>query len=80
MSLIAGFNFIRTERLYSASSVRYCLAWVKSGVGLAVGQEVQTRIDERVDMSYAMQVYLCMTCGATRIEDEKVVEIAVKTA
>ena len=43
--------------------------------GLAVGADIQTRITERADKNYATQVFLSMTIGATRIEDEKVVEI-----
>jgi len=71
-----GFNFIRTERLdTNASSNRLVLAFAKSGIGLAVGQDINTRISERADKNYATQVFLSMTIGATRIEDEKVVEI-----
>jgi hypothetical protein len=71
-----GFNFIRTERLdTNASSNRLVLAFAKSGIGLAVGSDIQTRISERADKNYATQVFLSMTIGATRIEDEKVVEI-----
>ena len=71
-----GFRFIRTERLdTNSSSNRLVLAFAQSGIGLAVGQDVQTRISERADKNYATQVFLSMTIGATRIEDEKVVEI-----
>jgi len=41
-----------------------------------MGSEIQTRISERDDKNYATQVFLSMTIGATRVEDEKVVEIA----
>lgn len=72
-----GFNFIRTERLgLDGSSNRQVLAFTQSGIGLAVGSDVSTRISERADKNYATQVFLSMTIGATRIEDEKVVEIA----
>lgn len=71
-----GFNFIRTERLdTNSSSNRLVLAFAKSGIGLAVGSDIQTRISERADKNYATQVFLSMTIGATRIEDEKIVEI-----
>ena len=71
-----GFNFIRTERLdTNSSSNRLVLAFAQSGIGLAVGSDIQTRITERADKNYATQVFLSMTIGATRIEDEKVVEI-----
>lgn len=72
-----GFNFIRTERLgLDSNSDRQVLAFTQSGIGLAVGSDVSTRISERADKNYATQVFLSMTIGATRIEDEKVVEIA----
>ena len=71
-----GFKFIRTERLdTNSSSNRLVLAFAQSGIGLAVGQDINTRISERADKNYATQVFLSMTIGATRIEDEKVVEI-----
>jgi hypothetical protein len=72
-----GFKFIRTERLgLDSNSDRQVLAFCQSGIGLAVGQDVNTRISERADKNYATQVFLSMTIGATRVEDEKVVEIA----
>ena len=43
---------------------------------VALGKEPQARIDQRADKSYATQVYYCMTMGATRMEEEKVIEIA----
>lgn len=72
-----GFNFIRTERLgLDGNGDRQVLAFSRSGIGLAVGADVSTRISERADKNYATQVFLSMTIGATRVEDEKVVEIA----
>lgn len=72
-----GFKFLRTERLgLDSNSDRQVLACCQSGIGLAVGSDVSTRISERADKNYATQVFLSMTIGATRVEDEKVVEIA----
>jgi hypothetical protein len=79
LNTFLGFNFIRTELtpwVSEASDYRGSLAIQGSGLGMAVGQDVITRIDERADKSYSTQVYLCMTFGATRVEEEKVVEIA----
>jgi hypothetical protein len=45
-------------------------------MGLALGRDIATKISERADKNYATQVFLSMTIGATRVEDEKVVEIA----
>ncbi|MCS5590728.1 MAG: phage capsid protein [Candidatus Thioglobus sp.] len=73
-----GFKFIRSERLAVASSIRSCLAYTESALGLAVGADITTRISERDDKNYATQVFLSMVIGATRIEDDKLVEIGAK--
>ncbi len=75
-----GFNFITSNRLSIASSKRLCLAFAMDGVKLALGQDIMTRIDERSDKGYATQVYVCMTMGATRMEEEKVVTIQAHEA
>ena len=71
-----GFNFIRTERLVTDGSNRLALAFTQNALGLALGQDITTKISERADKNYATQVFLSMSIGATRVEDEKVVEIA----
>ena len=75
-----GFNFITSNRLSIASSKRLCLAFAMDGIKLALGQDIMTRIDERSDKGYATQVYVCMTMGATRMEEEKVVTIQAHEA
>jgi hypothetical protein len=72
-----GFRFIRSERLgLDSNSNRQVLAFTNTSMGLALGKDIQTKISERADKNYSTQVYLCMTIGATRVEDEKVIEIA----
>ena len=72
-----GFKFIRSERLgQDATPNRQVLAFTKSAIGLALGADITTKISERSDKNYATQVFLSMTIGATRIEEEKMVEIA----
>jgi len=68
-----GFKWIQTELL--PANTLY--AYHKSGMRLGIGRDVSTRIDKRPDVSYATQVYLAFTAGATRVEEEKVVEISV---
>ena len=75
-----GFNFIVSNRLTSSNSKRLCLAFTNDAVKLALGKDVMTRIDERSDKGYSTQVYVCMTMGATRLEDEKVVTIQAHEA
>ena len=75
-----GFNFITSNRLSIASNKRLCLAFAMDGIKLALGQDIMTRIDERSDKGYATQVYVCMTMGATRMEEEKVVTVEAHEA
>ena len=74
-----GFKFIVSNRLpFDATNAddRLCYAFTSDAIKLAVGQDVLARIDERADKSYSTQVYYAMSIGATRMEEEKVVEIA----
>lgn len=75
INTFCGFNFIRSERLPKVSTSRFCLAYTSTGIGLAIGMDVVSRISERNDKRHATQVYLMMTIGATRIEEAQVVEI-----
>jgi hypothetical protein len=71
-----GFKFIQCERLGTdGSGDRRCIAWAKSGLHLGMWNDINTKISERADKSYATQVYVKGTFGATRTEEKKVVEI-----
>jgi hypothetical protein len=71
-----GFKFIRTQRLgLNGSGERACLAWRQSALLLALAQTPKVKVTERPDKSYATQVYCAMSIGATRMEEEGVVEI-----
>jgi hypothetical protein len=50
-------------------------AWVQSGLLLAKGQDIVTRITERDDKSYSVQPFCSMSIGATRMEEDKCLEI-----
>jgi hypothetical protein len=70
-----GFQFHVSTRLAKTGNIRTCFAWAEDGIKMAVGKDVMSRIDERSDKSYSTQVYYCATFGATRMEEEKVVQI-----
>ena len=70
-----GFNFIVSNRLALSSTTRSCIAFAQDGIALGIGKDVNARIDERSDKSYATQVYYCTSIGATRMEEAKVVEV-----
>jgi hypothetical protein len=72
-----GCKVIRTERLATnGSNTRYCMLYTKSGAGLAIGKDVQSRITEESTLHFAKQLYFSMSMGASRLEEKKVVEIA----
>ncbi len=66
-----GFRWIHTELLPDDTAY----AWHKSAIRLGVGADITTRIDTRLDVSMATQVYARFTAGATRLEEERVVEL-----
>lgn len=71
-----GFKFLQTQLLTLSSTTRTCYAWAKSGMLLALGSEIKAEVTRRADKSYATQVYLSMSIGATRMQEEKVCSIA----
>ena len=73
-----GFKFIMSNRLNldaTNTDDRLVFAFTEDAVKLAIGKDITARISERDDKSYATQVYYCMSIGATRMEEEKVVQI-----
>lgn len=59
----------------AASGSTRCFAWQKEGLLLAIGQDMQAKLDVMPSKHYAVQVYASMGIGATRLEEEKVVEV-----
>jgi len=70
-----GFKFIISTRLAKVGNIRSCFAWAKSGIGLAMNGSPNIRISERSDKNYSTQCFVECSLGATRIEDEKVVQL-----
>ncbi len=79
-----GFRFLHTELIGDhLASVQVAgtdvglLCYTKSALLMAMAKDINTRMTERADKSYSMQVYCSMSMGATRMEEKGVVEIAV---
>ena len=71
-----GFQFIMIpDLLPNSGGTRSAFAWQESAMGLVLGEDIMTRVDPRVDLSMAMQVYARATFGAVRVEDEGVIQI-----
>ena len=76
-----GWTFDPNTGLYKsggtalAGTENSAFAFVGDGIILGKNEEAIGRIDERNDLSYAMQVYNSMDFGAVRMEEVKVVEV-----
>lgn len=73
-----GFKFKRVSSkvMPASGSVRYIPAWVKSGVKMStVG--ARAHMDVRIDLSHALQIRHTGLVGGVRMEEGKVVQIAI---
>lgn len=70
-----GINWIITERLTITSGNRLIPIWLKSGLYLGMWNDLNAQVSERADKSYATQVYLSMTLGATRTQLGKSIRV-----
>ena len=70
-----GFKFIPIERLNIAGNNRSVIAWERSGLLLAVADEITADIGPRRDKRNAMQVYVSGSFNSTRMEELRVLEI-----
>lgn len=76
-----GFDFIHSERLLTdGSGNRLCYFWQKKAIQLAIQKDAEGRVTERADKNYAWQVYMRIVLGATRLEEERIVEVACAEA
>lgn len=72
-----GFTWIPSERTPLSSGTRMLYAFAKSGVTLGKGADITTKVGEDPGKGFNTRVYAKMSIGAVRVEEEKVVEIAV---
>jgi hypothetical protein len=79
VNTFVGFNFIVSNRIVTSTdaSSKAVMAWLRDSMGFNVGMDITSKIDEMPGKSHATQVACYATFGATRIEDEKIVEISV---
>jgi hypothetical protein len=72
-----GFDIIYSERLqYTSSNLRNCIAFVDDGMYMGMWKDIETTISQRNDLEgHPWQAYSMLTCGATRLQPGKVVQI-----
>jgi len=78
ISSYLGFEFIMSTRLNkdaTNTTDRLVFAYTEDAIKLGMGKDISAKISERADKSYSTQVYYCMSLGAVRMEEKKVVQI-----
>ena len=72
-----GINIVHCERLdVDGSSYRRIPVFAKSGMYLGLWNDITTDISQRKDLQgLPWQAYVYMTAGATRLEENKIIEI-----
>lgn len=72
-----GFKFKRVSSalLPVEGSIRSIICVARSGVLYAQSSDIKTDITQRADKRMATQVYASLSCGATRMDEKKVVHI-----
>ena len=73
-----GIQFVKTGRLKKSSGIRTCAAWCKSGIVFVEPKAISMKVSTRPDKLDNWQALAKMKCGATRIEDAKVLQVFCK--
>lgn len=58
-----------------ASTTRSCIAFHRGAIGLSIGQEISTKINERADLNNCLQVRSVLKMAAGRVWEGGVVEV-----
>ena len=78
-----GFTFIPISSTLldvDANSYRRVIALAKNGLGLAIGAEITTDVSIDIKKNMATLVQAHISCGASRLDEDKVVEIKCSEA
>jgi hypothetical protein len=76
-----GFTFVHCERIKTdGDGYRRLPCWERSGLLLAMGQDIVTDIGPRRDKRNSIQVYVSASFDAVRMEEKRVIEIKADPA
>jgi len=77
MNTFMGINFVPTEEtsVLLSGTTEMAVLYAKSGVHLGIWEEINGKVDVRVDLEHATQISTYGNFGATRIEQAKVISI-----
>lgn len=68
-----GFHVIRSQRLKTSGEDRKCFAWYPSAVIWSNAQDIQTKMQEDINVDCGVKQLTSLRGGALRLNDEKVV-------
>lgn len=76
MKKLYGFNIYLAHQLPDpVSNIRSHVAWIKSGLGLGILSDTESRITEESQFNFSMQLWASADIGASRLIEKGVVEI-----
>lgn len=70
-----GFKFVRLQLLPKTGNIRKCMFYPQSGLTLAMAQDIMVEVDRLPGKRYSVQVYVCGSFGASRMWEQKVIEV-----
>ena len=73
-----GFTFIPISNTLldtDSNNYRRVICWAKNGLGLGIGQDITTDVSIDIKKNMATLVQAHISCGASRLDEDKVVEI-----
>ncbi len=75
VGFFAGFNFVKTQLVSVASDVASCVAYTKSALVAGVTSGFTAKVEQLPQKNYSWQVWASLDMGATRMQEEGVVEV-----
>jgi hypothetical protein len=71
-----GFEFVQTQTVaVDASDIASCVAYTKSGLVAGITEGFNTKVEQLPTKNYSWQVWAQQDIGASRIQEEGVVEV-----
>lgn len=69
-----GVKFVRLSDtdVFTSSNLTKCLVVAGKPICMGIWSDLQTKIDILPEMSYAKQIYTCMSMAATRLDEKRV--------
>ena len=69
---------VLNRMLALSGTTRSCIAMYRGGVGLSIGRDIETKINERPDLNNCIQVRSLMMMHAVRLFEGGVVQVDAK--